>query len=69
MVYQKYTAWRPPKGLKNAVTLTYKLVRATDQIRLPCEFGSNPFSGSPEIFHTQTFYAFCKRQCFIKNII
>jgi len=23
----------------------------------------------PEIFHTQAFYAFCKHQCFIKNII
>jgi len=52
MVYQKYTAWRPSKGLKNAVTLTFKLVRAMDQTGLPCEFGSNPFSGSRDISNT-----------------
>jgi len=26
--------------------LTFKLLRAKDQTRLPCEFGANPFSGS-----------------------
>jgi len=35
------------------VTLTFKVVRARDQTHLPCEFGTNPFSGS-EIFHIQT---------------
>jgi len=28
------------------LTLTFKLVRARDQTRLPCEFGTNPFTGS-----------------------
>jgi len=28
------------------LTLTFKLVRARDQTRLPCELGANPFSGS-----------------------
>jgi len=28
------------------LTLTFKLVRARDQTRLPCEFGANPFSSS-----------------------
>jgi len=36
------------------LTLTFKLVRARDQTRLPCEFSENPFSGSRDIFHTQT---------------
>jgi len=31
------------------VTLTFKLVRARNQTRLPCEFGANPFSGSQYI--------------------
>jgi len=31
------------------VTLTFKLVRARDQTRLPREFGANPFSGSRDI--------------------
>jgi len=32
------------------LTLTFKLVQARDQTRLPCEFGTNPFSGSRDIF-------------------
>ena len=28
------------------LTLTFKLTRAKDQTRLPCEFGANPLSGS-----------------------
>jgi len=32
--------------------LTFKLVRARDQTRLPCEFGTNPFSGSRDILYT-----------------
>jgi len=28
------------------LTLTFQLIRAKDQTRLPCEFGANPFSGS-----------------------
>jgi len=31
--------------------MTFKLIGARDQARLPREFGANPFS---EIFHTQT---------------
>jgi len=34
------------------LTLTFKLVRARDQTRLPCEFGANPFSGSRYISYT-----------------
>jgi len=34
------------------LTLTFKLVRARDQICLPCEFGANPFSGSQDISYT-----------------
>jgi len=34
------------------LTLTFKLVRARDQTRLPCEFGTNPFSTTPP----QPFY-------------
>jgi len=47
------------EGAKNAIfcpwwpwPLTFKLVRATDQTRLPCEFGPNPFSGSRDISYT-----------------
>ena len=32
--------------------LTFKLVRARDQTRLPCEFGANPFSGSRDFSYT-----------------
>jgi len=35
------------------LTLTFKLVRARDQTRLPCEFGANPFSGSRDIRGTK----------------
>jgi len=53
MFYQTKTARRPPKGPKNAVfvpgTLTFKLAKAMDQSRIPCEFGANPFSGSRDI--------------------
>jgi len=31
------------------MTLTFKLVRASDQTHLPCEFGANLFSGSRDI--------------------
>ena len=34
------------------LTLTFKLLRARDQTRLPCEFGANPFGGSRYILHT-----------------
>jgi len=34
------------------VTLTFKLVRASNQTRLPCEFGANLFSGSRDISYT-----------------
>jgi len=34
------------------LTLTFKLVRAKDRTRLPCEFGANPFSGSRDIWGT-----------------
>jgi len=34
------------------LTLTFKLVRARDQIRLLCEFGANPFSVSGDISYT-----------------
>jgi len=38
------------------VTLTFdldlQLARAKEQIRLPCEFGANPFSGSRDISYT-----------------
>jgi len=56
MFYQTQTARRPQKGPKNAVfalaTLTFKLVRARDETRLLCEFGTNPFSGSRDISYT-----------------
>ena len=32
-----------------SLTLTFKLVRARNQTRLPCEFGANPFSSSRNI--------------------
>ena len=34
------------------MTLTFKVVRATDQARLPCESDANPFSGSRDIAYT-----------------
>jgi len=34
------------------LTLTFKLARARDQTRLPCEFGTNTFSGSRDISYT-----------------
>jgi len=34
------------------LTLTFKIFRASDQTRLPCEFGANPFSGSRDIWVT-----------------
>jgi len=34
------------------LTLTFNLVRAKDQTRLPCDFGTNPFSGSRDISYT-----------------
>jgi len=57
MFYQTnhtHIAERPKNAaFLSLVTLTFKLVRARDQTRLPCEFGANRFSGS-EVFHTQT---------------
>jgi len=35
------------------LTLTFKLVRARDQTRVPYEFGANPFSGSGDISYTK----------------
>jgi len=35
------------------LTLTFKLVRAKDQTRLPCEFGANPFSVPDYFMHKQ----------------
>jgi len=34
------------------LTLTFKLIQARDQTRLPCEFGVNPFSGSRDTSYT-----------------
>jgi len=34
------------------LTLTFKLIRARNQTRLPCEFGTNLFSGSRDIWGT-----------------
>ena len=34
------------------LTLTFKLVRARDRGRLPCEFGANSFRGSRDISYT-----------------
>jgi len=34
------------------LTLTFELIRASDQTRLACEFGANPFSGSRDISYT-----------------
>jgi len=34
------------------LTLTFKLVQAKDQTRLPCESGANPFSNSRDIWFT-----------------
>jgi len=57
MLYQTYRARRPPKGPKNAIYVPGDLdlwpwpsnFRARDQLRLPCEFGANPFSGFRDI--------------------
>ena len=39
------------------LTLTFKLIHARDQTRLPCEFGANPFSSSPRYFiHKQRLH-------------
>jgi len=35
-------------------TLTFKLVRARDLTRLPCEFGANPFSSSQDISYIKS---------------
>ena len=35
------------------MTLAFKLTRATDQIRLPCEFGANLFSSFRDISYTK----------------
>jgi len=57
---------QPPNGRTNGVfcpwwlwplTLIFKLVRATDQTRLPCKFGANPFSGSRDISYTNKLTA------------
>ena len=45
-------AKKPKMPFLSLVTLTFKLVRARGQIRLPCEFGTNLFSGSRDISYT-----------------
>jgi len=45
-----YPWWPWPWPL--TLTLKLKLVRATNQTRLPCEFGTNPFSSSWDIWFT-----------------
>jgi len=55
-----FTNNKPHTGRRkgqNAVTfvpgdIDFKLVEARDQIRLPCEFGANLFSGSRDISYT-----------------
>jgi len=42
----------PGKWWPWSLTLTFKLVRARDQTRLPREFGANPFGGSRDISYT-----------------
>jgi len=42
--------------------LTFKLVRARDQTHLPCEFGTNPFSGSRDISYTNKKVRHCQKQ-------
>ena len=39
----------PKMQFLSLVTFTFKLVRARNQTRLPCEFGANLFSGSRDI--------------------
>jgi len=39
-----------PLSWPSPLTLIFKLVRARDQTRLPCEFGTNPFSDSKDIW-------------------
>jgi len=34
------------------LTLTFKVVQAREQTRLPCEYGTSPFSGSGDISYT-----------------
>ena len=43
-------AERAEKRRFSPVTLTFKLIRARDQTRLLCEFGTNQFSSSPRYF-------------------
>ena len=45
------------------LTLTFKLVRARDQTRLPCEFGTNPFSSSQDISYTNKKSERQKQNC------
>jgi len=50
------------------LTLTFKLVRTRDQARLPCEFGANPFSGSPDISYTKTHTDSAKNRTFRSSL-
>ena len=45
-----------------ALTLTFKLVRARDQTCLPCEFVANQFTGSRDISHTNKSHRECQKQ-------
>jgi len=45
--FSRFCPWWPWPS-----TLTFKIVRARDQARLPCEFGANPVSGSRDIWGT-----------------
>jgi len=49
------------------LTLTFKLLRATDQKRLPCEFRANPFSGSRDIWGTNKNEQTKKSQTAVKT--
>jgi len=66
--YRCFAKYKPHAGRRKGrkipflslvtLTLTFKLLRARNQTRLPYEFVANPFSGSQEavseIFYTQT---------------
>jgi len=43
---------RGSRGTEPVFWPCWKLVRAREQTRLPCEFGANPFSGSRYIWRT-----------------
>jgi len=56
---------------KPRLIFTFKIIRARDQTRIPCEFGPNPFTGSRDILHinkkviapkTEPYAVHCVRQ-------